>query len=223
MISESFEVTMQGFDAELTDARLALLVDPGGRSVSVQVEDTPERLVAHPRGIPLWFVTACVVIPVGIVTGYLANKAFQAGLDPFDVLGLAAGYLAAATFIGLVWWMNQEQVKRGDFFVLEKVQRTLALPRRGLHLQHGPIQGFVEVHAWHTVRDEEGWSSEWLAELSVLVRTGNGEIARYPVIACQRTGAVRRLGELLAEFFGVERRVMTLNWRTRRRLKAVRG
>ena len=78
------------------------------------------------------------------------------------------------------------------------------------------------MHAWHTVRDEEGPSSEWLAELSVLARTGNGEIARYPVIACQRTGAVRRLGESLAEFFGVERRVLTLNWRARRRLKAER-
>jgi hypothetical protein len=214
---------MQVFDAELTDARLAGLLDPKGRSISVRVDDTPERLVAHPRGIPLWFVTACVVIPVGLLTAYLANKALQAGLRPFDVLGLAAGYLAAPTLIGLVWWMNREQVMRGDFFVLDKVQRALALPRSGARLQHGQIQGFVEVHAWHTVRDQEGPSSEWLAELSVLVRAGNGEIARYPVIACQRTGAVRRLGESLAEFFGVERRVLTLNWRTRRRLKAERG
>src|SRR5262249_33422737 len=101
---------MQVFDAELTDARLARLVDPGGRSVSVEVEDTPERLVARPRGFPLWFVTVCVVIPVGILTGYLATKAFQAGLHPFEVLGLAAGYLAAPTLIGLVWWRNREQV-----------------------------------------------------------------------------------------------------------------
>ena len=214
---------MQVFDAELTDARLALLVDPGGRSVSVQVEDTPERLVGHPRGFPLWFVTVCVMIPVSILTGYMATKAFQAGLHPCDFLGLAVGYLAAPTLIGLVWWMNREQVKRGDFFVLDKVQRSLALPRSGVHLPHGQIRGFVEVHGWHTIRNEEGPSSEWLAELSVLVRTGNGAIARYPVIACQRTGAVRRLGGSLAEFFGVERRALTLNWRTRRRLKAERG
>jgi hypothetical protein len=153
----------------------------------------------------------------------MATKAFQAGLHPFEVLGLAAGYLAAPTLLGLVWGMNREQVKRGDFFVLDKVQRALALPRRGLRLQHGQIQGFVEVHAWHTVRDAEGLSSEWLAELSVLVRTGTGESARYPVIACQRTGAVRRLGESLARFFGVERRVLTLNWRARRSLQAERG
>jgi hypothetical protein len=213
---------MHVFDPELTDTRLALLVDPGGRSVSVQVEDTPERLVAHPRGIPLWFVTVCVVIPVGLLTAYLANKAFQAGLHSYEVLGLAAGYLAAPTLIGLVWSMNREQMKRGVFFVLDKVQRTLCLPRSGLLLQQGQIQGFVEVHAWHTVRYEEGPSSEWLAELSVLVCT-NGEIARYSVIACQRTRTVRRLGESLAEFFGVERRVLTINWRTRRRLKAERG
>src|SRR5262249_13384383 len=108
-------------------------------------------------------------------------------------------------------------------FVFDKAQRTLTLPRSGVHLQHDQIQAFVEVHAWHTVRYDDGLSSEWLAELSVLVRTGNGEIARYPVIACQRTGAVRRLGESLAEFLGVERRVLTLNWRTRRRLKVEQG
>jgi hypothetical protein len=214
---------MQTVDAELTDARLARLVNPVGRSVSVQVEDRPDRLVAHPHGFPLWFVTACVMIPVSIFTGYVVTKAFQAGLHPFDVLGLAAGYLAAPTLIGLVWWMNWEQLKRGDFFVLDKVQRSLALPRLRAHLPHGQIRGFVEVHAWHTVRDEEGSSSEWLAELSVLARTGNGEIARYPVIACQHTGSVRRLGESLARFFGVERRVLTLNWRARRRLKSARG
>ena len=213
---------MQVFDAELTDARLARLVDPGGRSVSVQVEDTPERLVARPRGFPLWFVTVCVMIPVSILSGYMATKAFQAGLQPFDVLGLAAGFLAAPTLIGLVWWMNREQVKRGDFFVLDKVQRSLALPRSGVHLPHGQIGGFVEVHGWHTIRNEEGPSSEWLAELSVLARTADSETARYPVIACQRTGAVRRLGESLAGLFGVERRVLTLNWRARRRLKAER-
>jgi hypothetical protein len=214
---------MQSFDADLTDARLARLVDPGGRSVSVQVEDTPEQLVAHPRGIPLWFVTVCVLVPLGIVSGYLANKAFQGGLQPFDVFGLALGCLAAPAFIGLIWLLNQEQVKRGDFFVLDKAHRTLALPRHGLQLQHGQIQGFVEVQAWYTVRDNDGWSSDWLAELSVLVPTVSGEVARYSVIACQRIGAVRRLGESLAEFFGVERRVLILNWRTRRRLKAERG
>jgi hypothetical protein len=209
---------MQVFDTELSEAQSAMLVDPEGRSVSVQVEDTPERLVAHPRGFPLGFVIACVAIPVCIFTGYLANKALHAGLHPFDVLGLAAGCLAAATLIGLAWRMNREQVKKGDFFVLDKVQRTLALPRSGLQLQPDQIQGFVEVHAWHTVRDNEGSSSEWLAELTVLVRTASGEVDRYPVIACQRTGAVRRLGKALAEFFGVERRVLTLNRRTRRRL-----
>jgi hypothetical protein len=214
---------MQDLDAELTDARLAGLVEPVGRSVSVQVEDTPERLVARPCGFPLWFVTVCMIIPVSILTAYMAIMVFQAGLRPFDMLGLAAGYLAAPMLIGLVWWQNREQVKRGDFFVLDKVQRSLALPRSRVHLPCGQIRGFVEVHAWHTVRDEEGSSSEWLAELSVRASIGNGEIVRYPVIACQRTGAVRRLAESLAQFFGVERRVLTLNWRTRKRLKAERG
>jgi hypothetical protein len=216
-------VTVQDFDAELTDARLSRLVDPGGRSVSVCVEDTPKRLVAHPRGFPLWFVAVCLMLPTSVLTGYVVTRQFQARLQPIDILALAAGYLAAATLIGLSWWMNQEQLKRGDFFVLDKVQRSLALPRSGVRLSQGQIHGFVEVHAWHTVRDEEGPSSEWLAELSVLARTVNGEIARYPVIACQRTGTVHRLGGTLAEFFGAERLVLRLNRRTQSRLKAEQG
>jgi hypothetical protein len=215
---------MQVFDAELTEAQLAVLLDPAGRSVSVQVEDTPERLVAHPRGFPLWFVTVCAVIPVGILTGYLVNQALQQGLHPLEVLGLASGFLAAPSLIGLVWWMNRKLIKKGDFLVLDKTKRTLTLPRNGLHLQDGQIRGFVQVHAWHTEHDaQEGIFSEWLAELSVLVRTGRGDAVRYSVVACMRTGAVTRLGESLAEFFGVERRLLKLNWRTRRRLKAERG
>jgi hypothetical protein len=202
---------MQVLDAEPTDAQLALLLDPEGQSVSVQVDDTPEHLVAQSCGFPLWLATVCAVIPVGIGTVYLVNKAFQQGLHPFDVLGLATGYLAAPTFIGLVWLLNREQVKKGEFFVLDKVQHTLTLPRSKVQLQDGQIQGFVEVHAWHTVRDDGGSSSDWLAELSVLVRARDGKLARYPVIACQHTGAVRRLGEALAEFFGVECRVLQTN------------
>jgi hypothetical protein len=210
---------MQVFDAELTDARLAGLLDPKGRSVSVRVDDTPQRLVAHPRGFPLWFVVVCAVIPVGTLTAYLVHKALQQPLHPVEILGLACGYLAAPTLIGLVWWMNRKQTRRGDFFVLDKVQRTLDLPRQGLHLHSGQIRGFVEVHAWHTERDDEGSSSEWLAELSVLVRAGPGEVTRYTVLTCLRTGAVTKLGKSLAEFFGVERRVVRLNGKTRRRLR----
>jgi hypothetical protein len=211
---------MQLCDTALTDARLAGLLDPNGRSVSVRLDDTPQRLVAHPRGFPLWFVVVCAVIPVGTLTAYLVHKALQQALHPMEIVGLACGYLAAPTLIGLVWRMNREQTRRGDFFVLDKVQRTLDLPRQGLHLRDGQIQGFVQVHAWHTERDDEGSSSEWLAELSVLVRAARGEVTRYPVLTCLRTGAVSRLGESLAEFFGVERRVVTLNWRTRRRQRA---
>src|SRR5205814_1828484 len=101
----------------------------------------------------------------GILSGYLVNKAFQQGLHPLEVIGLASGYIAGSTFIGFFWWMNQKQVNRGDFFVLDKIEQTLTLHRKGLVLQGSQIQGFVLVHAWHTERDEEGPSMEWLAEL----------------------------------------------------------
>jgi hypothetical protein len=207
-------------DTERTDPQLAALLDPQGRSISVRVTDTPGQLVAQPRGYPLWFVVLCVVIPVGILTGYLGTKAVRQGLDTLEVPAFVVAYLAAAAFIGLFWAMNRRMVSRGDFFVLDRDQRTLTLPRQGLQLHQGQVRGFVEVHAWHTVRDREGPASEWLAELSVLVSTGSGEVARYPVITCLRTGAVTRLAETLAAFFGVERQLVKMDWKARRRSRA---
>jgi hypothetical protein len=214
------EVVMQLFDTEPNDPQFAALLDPEGRSISVRVTDTPGQLVAQPRGFPLWFVVLCAVVPVAILTGYLGNKAVRHGLDPLEVSGLVLAYPAAATIIGLVWAMNRRVVSRGVFFVLDKDQGTLTLPRRGLHFHQDQVRSFVEVHAWHTVWDGEGWASEWLAELSVLVSTGSGEAARYPVITCMRTGAVERLAEALATFFGVERQLLKMDWRARRRRRA---
>jgi hypothetical protein len=81
----------------------------------------------------------------------------------------------------------------------------------------------VEVHAWHTVWDGPEAHSDWLGELSVLASTDHGEIVRYPVITCLRTRAVTKVGNVLADFFGVERRFLKVNWKTRRRLTAERG
>jgi hypothetical protein len=68
--------------------------------------------------------------------------------------------------------------------------------------------------------DPRGESREWLGELSVLATTDHGEIARYPVITCMRISAVTRIAMTLADFFGVERRLLKVNEKTRRYLAA---
>jgi hypothetical protein len=76
----------------------------------------------------------------------------------------------------------------------------------------------AQLATWQTGGDGNAIHSEteWLAELSVLGRTESGEIARYPVLIPSRT----RLARSLAEFFGVEYGVLTLDWKTRGRLHA---
>lgn len=211
---------MQLLDTELSESQLAQLVDPEGSSLSVWIEDTPDRLVAHPRGIPLWFVTVCVVIPGVLLIGALVYAVIHEGFHPFSlILGIAMSIPAAAFVIGLVWLINRERARKGDFFILDKIERTLTLPRSNVQLPYLQIQRFVEVHSWY----KEGKGSEatitWLAELSVLVPAEEGKFARYSVIVCEYSKHVHRIGDLLSEFFGVERQVLKWNWRTRRRLK----
>jgi hypothetical protein len=210
---------MPHFDTERIDSHAAFL-DPQGRSASAYVIDTPGQLVARPRGYPLWFVVLCAATPVSILTWHLGNKALRQGLDAVEIEALVVAYPAAAFLIGLFWVMNRRIVSRGAFFVLDKAQGTLSLPRQGLEFQQSQVRGFVEVHAWHTVRDAKGTAGEWLAELSVLASAGSGEVARYPVLCCLRTDAVTRLADILTAFFGVERQRLKLGWRERRRRRA---
>jgi hypothetical protein len=211
---------MQVFDREPTDAQLAVLLDPAGRSQSVRVADMPATLVAQPRGIPMWFVILCALLPLGVCIAYVVHQVAQQAFVPVDLLGVLLGVPAVATFIGIVWWVNQKTIAMGDFFVLDRHSRTLTLPRQAVQVRDSQVRGFVEVHAWHTERDRHETDSYWLAELSVLVSTPDGMLARYPVLTCMRTGPVTRLGQALADFFGVERRLLRLDWRTRRRLRA---
>jgi hypothetical protein len=118
-----------------------------------------------------------------------------------------------------VRWLNQESSRLGPFLVLDKTERTLALPRLNLQFNGDEILEFIELHAWHTTRDKWCTESEWLRELSVLVRSEDGVFARCPVLTTD-AGDVGRLAQEIAEFFGVHRRVLKLNWRKRRQLKA---
>jgi hypothetical protein len=211
---------MPVFDIEPTDSELAKFLDPEGRSVSVRVEDTAERLIAQPRGFPLWFVMICLAIPLGGYAGIMVYEVVQRKLDPLHLVGVPLACGAVGFFFALFRWMNRGQVSKGDFFVLDKDLKILTLPRRGLQIRDDQIRCFVEVHANYVVWRDREEAREWLSELSVLVNTDHGEIARYPVITCMRIRLVTRIAITLADFFGVERRLLKVNEKTRKRLAA---
>ena len=211
---------METIDADPTDSRLAVLLDPEGRSVSLCIEESPTEFTAHPCGYPLWFVATCVLTPVGLFAGYLLHKMAREWLHPVEIVALVSGCLAAAAFIGFFRCQNLRMTARGPFFILDRTTQVLELPRQGVFLREGQIREFVEVHAWYTERLSDGTNSTWVGELSVLVESEHEKLARYPILTCERTEFATRVVQGLAEFFGVGRRLLKLDWRTRRRLKA---
>jgi hypothetical protein len=114
--------------------------------------------------------------------------------------------------------MNQEITSHGDFLTLDRVHKQLILPRFKLSISGKDIREFIEVHGWHTEKDQSGPSSEWLRELSVLVQSDEGGFFRYPVIT-SGGGNVSRWARELAEFFGVKLRVIKLTRRECRRVR----
>jgi len=127
-----------------------------------------------------------------------------------------------ATFLSwFIWLINCGVIRHGSFLILDKDQRTLTHPRLGVSIPSDQIEQFVEVHNWDS--QQKGWGSEreWLRELSVLIRSDSGGFVRYPVIISSG-GDVSRWAKYLAEFFGVDRRLLKLNWWERRRLNEKR-
>jgi hypothetical protein len=215
-------LAVQTFRAEPTDPELATLLDPGGRSFFPKVEDSPQRLVARPGAIPLWFVAVCLPAPVGVAAWHWTHKALRQGLQPPDAAGIALACLAVPGSVAVVWALNRHLRARGDYFILDRGQRTLALPRLHLSLRDRDIAGFVEVHAW-CGGESGGHEYTWACELTVLARGRDGRLARHPVLIADDTERVSRLAETLAGFFSVGRRVLKLDRKTRARLRAEKG
>jgi hypothetical protein len=108
----------------------------------------------------MWFAAVCISIPVIVLTAYLGRQALHSGLRPFDIAGLAMAWLVLPTFLAVIWWYNRSEAKRGAFFVLDKLSRTIALPRRSLQIEASQVVEFTEVHAWHIVARSEGSSRD---------------------------------------------------------------
>src|SRR5207302_9392864 len=100
--------------------------------------------------------------------------------------------------------MDRQILAAGPFFEADAAGGWLSLPRLGLRFDRADVLGFVEVRAWHTVRYDDGSSSERLGEVSVLVRGPGGEVHRHPVATALRVDVVGRVGRRLAELFQVE-------------------
>ena len=203
---------MTTFDMPPADEDLRALADPDGASVYVRLDDDGTTLTGRPKGIPMWFVWVCLLVPAGIFVGALV------WMNPFadpDPLTRAWGFLAAlaipVVLVGgpLVFArLNRLEGRRGDFFVFDRAAGSLTLPRAGVTLRRGDVAELVEIRAWRRVRYRRGRSDTYVHELSVLARGPGGTLTRYPVVGAGHGKPVARVADELAAAFGVPRRTL---------------
>ncbi|HJZ55741.1 MAG TPA: hypothetical protein VKE74_12305 [Gemmataceae bacterium] len=201
---------MVTFEKPPTDEELRSFADPQGASIYVHLEDDGTTLTGRPRWLPMWFVWACLLIPFAVGVGSLIWMNPFADPDPLVRLW---GYLAAVALpvilvlcrVG-IGWLIRMRIRPDDFFTLDRAAGTLTLPRTGVVLRSEDVVELVEVHGWHRVRDGEGWSNNYIRELSALTRGPDGALIRYPVLAAGHAKPVGRVAAELGELFGVPRR-----------------
>jgi hypothetical protein len=206
---------MQLLDAEPTEAQLAVLLAPEEQGYSLKIEETSEELRISPRGYPL-VACACWML---LILAVMAGLAIYKDESQMLLVMLPIAIMASFGVLLVIGVMNSKMAAGGDFVVVDKKNRTLALPRHKIVLKASQIRFFSELHAWHTW--DRGRESQWVSELSVVAAHDGGELVRYPVSTCDDSRATGRAAAKLAELFSVEQRYLKLNWKTRRRLRRI--
>jgi hypothetical protein len=210
---------MQTFARVPSGPELALLLAPDSRCFRVRTEDVPDRFTARPSGgILLPWCIFWLAVPHLALGWHLWDKAHRWGLEPVDCLGILLACFEAPLLLCFFWWLNHREISKGEFFRLDKRDKTLTLSRLGYRFEDRQIVCFVEVRAWHSTTDSEGTGHLWLGELTVLTRGEQNAFNRYPVLTSLHIGAVSKISKKLADHFGVELRRLILDRKTRRRL-----
>jgi hypothetical protein len=197
-------------------AELAHFLAAEAKSYGLQLDDTGGQLVVRPVGFPLWFVWASLTIPTVTIIVLAIYRIGTGRADVLEYVFYAFAVVALpANWVLFAWffrWHSSKELAHGPHCVLDRVHRTLILPRVGRTIAAGEILGFVQFHGNHTITDDEGTDSEWMAELTVLVAEESGEINRLPVVSSEHTKVVDQVGETVAAFFDRPRQVIRARW-----------
>lgn len=210
------------YDRPPADEELQSLVDPVKAPHYLRLEDDGTTLTARPLSM-MWFFWLCMLPVVAVAAGSMLFSDTMSVRDPDWRMRLVAWFV-------LLFWLPASVVvcrvifglildaplTRGPFFALDRAAGTLTLLRTGVVLRPGDVAELVEVRATHTVRHDDGSSSERLAELTALARDPDGTLTRHSVVVSGCHPGVRRATAELADFFGVPvRRLVTpLFWGT---------
>lgn len=168
---------------------------------TLRVVDTPRVMRGEPAKFVVWFAPLFAVLSELPVLGVFVWLDFHGRVQggPLGPFIYVFAFLAFVTPIVFVILWSQRIVAGGPYFVIDKVAGTLELPRNGVILARKAVQRIIQVRGWK----KGGEGKTWTREISVLVTTDDGRLARYLVAFDSSVIGRRRIANTLADAFGV--------------------
>jgi hypothetical protein len=193
---------------DASELELARFVDPD-HNQNLSISDTPESVSASAALLPWWlavgglaalFVLALWVPPEG--------KSEPVSLSTARLVGCAV----VSVFVLMSFYMvNAIQKTKGTYFIFDKLNRTLELPRYGITIADDQVHSFFILCAPTLSRGRA-------CELSILVRIDQTGLVRYSLGIDGSRKKIQRLGKALAEHMSVSLATLKLNRKKRKAL-----
>lgn len=201
------------FDHDPTNAELTVLLGDHDHPGRILVEETTSLLIARPGLIPIKFVAPWVVFTALTITVLLVVVVPRFGGNTPDALALSMlvvlWVLIVPTSIAFIVWLNRYFSRKGDYFKVDKQQRTLDLIQLGRKFDASEIKSFTELCRSYKRRGEWFWT--W--QLGVVVSCVPGEWEVLPLVRDISYQHEYFTANKLGTIFGVPVRRQSIDWR----------
>jgi len=210
--SKSAAHLMQVFETEPTDVDLAQFVDPDIKSASFCVTETPESITAKPATLPRWFIVLTLTMFFALVIWAPRNDEIYPETKREYTIRIVGSVIFASFCLVSFYFINRSQRSKGNYFIFDKIERTLSLPRYNVNLSPDQIHSFFQLYAKRP-------GSTWACELSVLTKLKGIRLYRYSVVISPNRKKVERIAQQLSELLSVPLRILELDRKTRQTLR----
>ncbi|MHC4545288.1 MAG: hypothetical protein ACYTDW_02490 [Planctomycetota bacterium] len=193
----------QLLSSEPTQVELAQFLDPDHHN-NIKIWDDIERLSSAVALIPRWFV----LVSIGMLFALAIWAPPERGVTPLSLAGRLLGCLALTLLLFIsVYMLNATLKAKGIYFIYDKLNRTLELPRYKITLVPDQVRSFFMLQV-------VGSS----CELSVLTEMEEGRLVRYSLGINARAKKLRELGKALGEYLSVPFSTLKLDRKARKAL-----
>ena len=216
-MNEVFSLPFMRFDHIPDDSELVCLLGDSACPGKIAVIETSESIVARPWLFPMKFVVPWMLFVAAMITAipWIARY-FGSRMSGVEILIVIVGtwLFALPGFLGLTVLINHVFAKKGDYFRVDKLHRTLELPQVHKTITASEILAFTEIFRWYR------WDAT--RQAGVLVKTPDGQCILYPMFRELEENGYKQGSQLMAllvQIFRVPVRQVTLNKQESKALK----